>query len=144
MDSEQNNSEIHSANSATQNLEILEKNIKSYSHNDKKLLVKRITDIKNKRCYIKIFKIIHTDNYKYTKNDNGIFFNLTNLSDEILTKIELVIKYYENKKIQTELQLIQNLNSSPFNYINNDDSINSDILNYSDKKINNLSNTHAK
>jgi hypothetical protein len=68
-----------------------------YTHNDKKLFVKRIGDIKNKKCYLKIFKIIHGDNFKYTKNDNGIFFNLTNLPDSILAKIETVLIYYENK-----------------------------------------------
>ena len=31
------------------------KAVKTYTHTDKKLLVKRIVDIKNKKCYIKIF-----------------------------------------------------------------------------------------
>ena len=44
---------------------------KNYTHTDKKILVKRIGDIKNKKCYIKIFKLIHGDNLSYTKNDNG-------------------------------------------------------------------------
>ncbi len=89
--------------------------IKSYSHNDKKLFVKRIGDIKNKKCYIKIFKIIHGDNFKYTKNDNGVFFNLTNLPDSILTKIESVLIYYENKRNQNEILMkSSNVNSSTY------------------------------
>lgn len=71
---------------------------KKYSHNDKKLIVKRISDIKNKKCYIKIFKVINNDNLNYSRNDNGIFFNLTNLKDDTLNKIESILLYYENKK----------------------------------------------
>jgi hypothetical protein len=104
--------------------------VKTYSHNDKKLLVKRIGDIKNKRCYIKIFKIIHGDNFKYTKNDNGVFFNLTNLPDSILHKIELVLQHYENKKFVNDQELIKNNNS--FTYTED-----SDIMTTSDKKRNN-------
>jgi hypothetical protein len=83
--------------------------IKNYTHNDKKLLCKRITDVKKKNCYIRILKIIKEDNLKYTQNDNGIFFNLTNLSNELLTKIELILQEYENKKMITEQELIRKL-----------------------------------
>ena len=98
--------------------------IKSYTHEHKKLLVKRITDIKNKRCYLKIFKIIYNDNYKYSQNDNGIFFNLTNVSDTVLNKIEQVIQYYENKK-NIDLQIIKNTNNCNHNNYT-EDSVNSD------------------
>ena len=84
-----------SENITSDNINLSITTVKNYSHNDKKLLVKRIGDIKNKKFYIKIFKLIHGDNLSYTKNDNGIFFNLTNLSDEILTNIENVILFYE-------------------------------------------------
>lgn len=85
--------------------------IKTYTHNDKKQLVKRLGDIKNKKCYIKIFKVIHGNNYKYTQNDNGIFFNLTNLPDNILCGIENIINYYENKKNNNEIQLIKSISN---------------------------------
>jgi hypothetical protein len=85
--------------------------IKTYTHSDKKLLVKRIGHIKNKKCYIKIFKLINQDNLSYTKNENGIFFNLNILSDDILTKIEQIILYYENIKNQNEQILINKTNN---------------------------------
>ena len=103
--------------------------IKIYSHNDKKLFVKRISDIKNKKCYLKIFKTIHGDNFKYTKNDNGIFFNLTNLPDNVLSKIETILIYYENKKNQNDQTMIKYNNS-----INTEDS---DIISTSENKLNN-------
>jgi hypothetical protein len=82
--------------------------IKTFSHNDKKQLVKRMGDIKSKNCYIKIFKLIHNTT-KYTVNDNGVLFNLTTLPDDILTKIERIIVYYEQKKMANEIELKNNM-----------------------------------
>ena len=90
-------------------------NYKSFSLVDKKQLIKRINDIKTKKCYIKIFKLIHNDNLKYTKNDNGIFFNISNLSDEILTNIDIILRFYESKKDNGE-QSIKNNDKNNFNY----------------------------
>jgi hypothetical protein len=111
---------------------------KTYSHNDKKLFVKRIGDIKNKKCYVKIFKIIHGDNYKYTKNDNGVFFNLTNLSDSILTKIEAVLIYYENRKSQSEL-LMKSKNDNSYSYTED-----SDMMSTSDRNRYNKITSHSQ
>ena len=74
-------------------------NIKSFSHYDKKKIVSRITDLKNKHCNTKIFKIIYEFNINYSKNDNGVFFNLNELNNETLSKIENIIDFYENKNI---------------------------------------------
>jgi hypothetical protein len=99
--------------------------IQNFTHSDKKLLVKRITDIKNKKCYIKIFKIIHNDNLKYTKNDNGIFFNLNNLSDKILSEITYIVRYYEEKKLINE-NILKNINN--INNQSHDDCQSSDVI----------------
>lgn len=88
-------SDMYSINVSSKNLIT-----KAFSHNDKKLLVKRISDIKSKKCYLKIFELVHSNNLKYTKNDNGIFFNIIGFPDDILTKIEDIIRHYENKKNQ--------------------------------------------
>jgi len=65
---------------------------------DKQNLVKRINDIKSKKFYTQIFKIIY-ENTKFTINNNGILFNLLDLDDDILLKIQDIIIFYENKKI---------------------------------------------
>jgi hypothetical protein len=78
--------------------------LKTYTHNDRKNLNKRMSEIKAKNCYKKIFKIVHEENLKdpkknkYTTNDNGVFFNLNTMTDELLSKIEAIILYYEVKK----------------------------------------------
>ncbi len=74
--------------------------IKQYTHHDKKKLAKRITHLKLKQCYIEIFKLISTSSIEYSKNDNGIFFDLTLLNNALLQKIENIIYKYEKKKIQ--------------------------------------------
>jgi hypothetical protein len=74
--------------------------IKIYSHNDKKILADRISNIKSRRCWIRILGIVNSSSLKFTKNDNGAFFNIGVFPDDILSKIDAVLKYYENKKLQ--------------------------------------------
>jgi len=107
--------------------------IKKYSHNDKKQLVKRMGDIKNKKCYIKIFKLVHHGQTKYTVNDNGVLFNLTVLPDNLLVSIESIIQHYENKKLQFESDLKNSLNT-PSYYNDTTDDINSDIIGENQEK----------
>lgn len=90
---------------------------KTYSLGDRKNIVLRIDKIKNKKIYLKIFKIIHADNYKYTINSNGIFFNVTNLPDNILCKIDHLLCKYE--KVLFEKSKQSNLFSKSNNVIVN-------------------------
>lgn len=72
--------------------------IAAYDYNFKKNLNKRLHDIKNKNCYIKIFNYIIQNNLTYSKNENGIFFNLSELDDKYIYIIDKILFYYENKK----------------------------------------------
>jgi len=76
--------------------------LKTYSHADKKMLVKRMTNIKNKKCYIKILHVVLENNLKHQILTNGVYFNLTKLADDVLNKIEIIIKFYENKRAESE------------------------------------------
>lgn len=104
-----------SYNISENNIENLDK---KYTLIDRKNLVSRIDKIKNKKIYLKIFKIIHADNYKYTINSNGIFFNVTNLPDNILYKIDTLLDKYE--KILSEkskkINLFSNSNNVTINF----------------------------
>lgn len=95
IDSENNKDTDNNINSSSYSF--FNNNIKEYSHSDKKSLSNRINNIKNKKCYIKIFSLLHNSNINYTKNDNGIFFNISILSNDILSIIDNIISYYENK-----------------------------------------------
>ena len=73
-------------------------NIISYSNIDKKLLLNKINEFKNKKRDYKIFNLICTNNINYSNNDNGVFFDLNQLDDKILKKIEHILLYYDLKQ----------------------------------------------
>ena len=73
---------------------------KIFNYNDKKKLVYRIQNLKNKKLYIKLFKLILYENIEYTKNNNGIFFN-NKLSIESLCKLDNYLDNCENNKINS-------------------------------------------
>jgi hypothetical protein len=70
---------------------------KHFNMSDKTFLIRRINDIKNKKCYQDIFRLILNQNINYTRNSNGIFFNLALLNDEILNKIDFILSFHENQ-----------------------------------------------
>ena len=73
----------------------------SISSNDKLNIITNINNIRHKKQFIKIFIILNKDeNIKYTKNNNGIFFNLNKVSDEILIEVK---EYLDNIKNNTTM-----------------------------------------
>ena len=71
---------------------------KIYSKSEKKNMVSRIEQVKNKKIYLKLFKIISDDTNNYTLNSNGIFLSLNNIQDGTLHKIERILDMYDNFK----------------------------------------------
>ena len=69
---------------------------KNFNMSDKKFLIRRINDIKNKKCYQDIFRLLLNQNINYTRNSNGIFFNLALLNDEILNRIDFILSFHES------------------------------------------------
>ena len=43
------------------------------SHYDKEVLIRRISAIKNKQCYLDILELIHSHGLDYTVNSNGVY-----------------------------------------------------------------------
>ena len=68
-----------------------------FNQDDKKLLIKYIETIKSKKILISIFKIINNDTKKYSKNNNGVFINLKNVSNKALNLINNLILDYQNQ-----------------------------------------------
>ena len=69
---------------------------KNFNMSAKKFLIRRINDIKNKKCYQDIFRLLLNQNINYTRNSDGIFFNLALLNDEILNKIDFILSFHES------------------------------------------------
>ena len=64
----------------------------------RQLMVKRLASVKQRRCYIDIFKLIVEHKVVYTVNRNGVFFNLLPLSDELARQIDEILKRREQRK----------------------------------------------
>jgi hypothetical protein len=73
-----------------------------YSLADKKVIMTRIQNLKSKKHYIHIYKIIKDNNVNYSQNINGIFINLTNIEDPILDKIVEYLTYVESRNTEID------------------------------------------
>ena len=59
----------------------------SIDYNKKKKLVLKIKSLNNKQSYLKLFHMIIENNIEYSSNNNGVFFNVNLLTDELFFKI---------------------------------------------------------
>lgn len=84
---------------------IPEKMEKLYDHLEKKNIVRKIEQLKNKRYFIEIFKIIKNDNIKYTQNKNGLFIDMNQLSNGTINKIDNYLKTIELNLSESESKL---------------------------------------
>ena len=75
-----------------------------YTLADKKAIMTRIQNLKNKRHYMEIYKIIKENNVTHSQNINGVFINLANIEDSILDKIVKYLNYIDtrNSEIDSE------------------------------------------
>jgi hypothetical protein len=73
-----------------------------YSLSDKKNIMTRIQNLKSKKHYLHIYKIIKDNNVVYSQNINGIFINLTNVDDDILDKIIEYLNYVESRNTEID------------------------------------------
>jgi hypothetical protein len=80
-----------------------------YTFYHKKKLAYRIEQIKKKKNYLELFKIINEDSDKYTTNKNGVFFNMNSLKNETLKKIE---KFLDDLDLENNNSHIDNITNS--------------------------------
>ena len=70
--------------------------IQTYDYNKKKKIVYRIQNLKKRKIYIKLFKLILNENINYNSNNNGIFINVSKIPIDSLKKIDSFLNQYEN------------------------------------------------
>jgi hypothetical protein len=92
---------------------------KIYNNVEKKNIVRKIEQIKNKKYYIEIFKIIKNNNIKYTQNKNGLFIDMNKLSNETIYKIDDYLKSLELALSESD----NKLSVDSLTFSNNDDDI---------------------
>lgn len=87
-----------------------------YTHDDRKHIVKLIENLKNDEDYVAIFEILMDDEANsYTQNSNGIFLNLSVVSDGTLNRILKYLKKVNKSKvnnIELDVDIIPMYNSS--------------------------------
>ena len=64
----------------------------------RQFMVRRRAAAKKRSCYLEIFKLIVEHKVAYTINRNGVFFNLSPLSDELVRQIDESLKRCEQRK----------------------------------------------
>jgi hypothetical protein len=79
-----------------------QQNIENKNKNERcKQLIASIENISQNEME-EIFKMIHNHGCDYTRNNNGLFINLTWIPDELLKELEQYVKFCNRS--QTELR----------------------------------------
>ena len=86
-----------------------------FNYDEKKKIVFRIQNLKSRKFYIKLFKIILNENIDYNKNSNGIFFNINKLTNSQFNKINTFLDYCELSS-QTDSDTLQDTESYSESY----------------------------
>lgn len=71
---------------------------KSFTPHEKQQLAERLGLISNKKVLTKVLKILIVYHASITQNENGVFFDLAQLTNEVLTKIQKIVAYYLARK----------------------------------------------
>lgn len=64
----------------------------------------------SKEEYYEVFRIIKRNNVGYTENSNGIFFDISTLSDEIYEKLSSFMSYCKSQR-KSEEERTQEMNT---------------------------------
>ena len=103
---------------------------KIYNYDEKKKLVYRIQNIKSKKQYFKLYKIVNnSSNTNLTKNSNGIFFNINKLNEKTIIEIEkflLKVEKENEKELITDSEISyedseNNISYEDASFISNED-----------------------
>ena len=74
----------------------------TYTLEDKKRIMTKIQNLKNKKHYMHLYRLIKENNVAHSQNINGVFINLNNISDEILDKISQYLTYLDSRNSEID------------------------------------------
>jgi hypothetical protein len=77
--------------------------IKDFSINQKKKIAERVENLKSKKHFKEIFKIVFTNSGSFTRDTTGIYINFNSLDNSILFKIK---DYLDNINLLTKKDII--------------------------------------
>jgi hypothetical protein len=105
---------------------------KIYNYDEKKKIVYKIQQLNNKKDYFKLYELVNNNNIQFTKNNNGIFFNINKLSNLALQQIEEFLDIINDKNKLIQDSELSNYDSD--NILSTDEQI-SLSLNQNEKNI---------
>ena len=111
------------------------KNNSNFNYVDKKYIANQINKINNKQNYKKLFKIVKKKYKNYTINNNGIFINLNDVNDDLLSDINIFLKDIESEILSPDLISVD-INSNIASSLENNSSDNSIEFDIPEIKLN--------
>lgn len=73
-----------------------------FPHEKKKILAKKISNLRKKEDMVKVLEIIYADNKNITENQNGLFMMFNELNDSTYYKIDSFLKSLSSNKKKSE------------------------------------------
>jgi hypothetical protein len=67
------------------------------NNNDKRKIANKVKSF-TKEVHLEIFSFLESNNYSYTINNNGVFFNINNLNKQDLIKLKEMVDFYETNE----------------------------------------------
>ena len=77
---------------------------------DKRILREKVQSLSKNECKV-VFNMIKNDTDKYTENNNGIFINLDNISEQILQQIYMYVNKVTENKINNDPLIVYESNN---------------------------------
>ena len=77
---------------------------------DKRILREKVQSLSKNECKV-VFNMIKNDTNKYTENNNGIFINLDNISENILQQIYIYVNKVTENKINNDPLIVYESNN---------------------------------
>ena len=85
---------------------------------DKRILREKVQSLSKNECKV-VFNMIKNDTDKYTENNNGIFINLDNISEQILQQIYMYVNKVTENKINNDPLIVYESNNPNSSIQNN-------------------------
>ena len=77
--------------------------MEEFSHERKKKLAEKLSNIRNQKDLVNIFEIICSENPNISENNNGMFMLFNNFNNETYYKLEKYISIIQNRKTDKTL-----------------------------------------
>ena len=79
------------------------------SSDDKRKMAETVKSL-SKDVHLEIFHFLKNNNENYTMNNNGVFFNLNDIKDDVLELLSKKIKFYDDNEKTLKTKYLERFN----------------------------------